>query len=243
MSLGKKGLHYSVNSSGSIPGTGISYTKTIAKGSKSNNQNNKSSLTSNNPYKLLSSKPVKDTSIPSMILGILSLITGCCCLGGLLGIIGGALARTAMKNFGRNIFNIIGFATSCLGIMLASGMLAYGILHPATTPTDNKTAKQTTVAISTDVSTTEVPTTAESTTEEVTTEEATSEKPDSPEVTTEKPAKKKTTQEPLEEQVWISRTGSKYHSNSSCSGMKNPSQVSINRAENMGLTPCKRCYR
>lgn len=70
----------------------------------------------------------------------------------------------------------------------------------------------------------------------------TTEKPAPPETTTEKKAKKKTTEAPQEEQVWISRTGSKYHSNSSCSGMKGPSQVPISRAESMGKTPCKKCY-
>lgn len=43
-------------------------------------------------------------------------------------------------------------------------------------------------------------------------------------------------------QVWIPRTGSKYHSNSSCSGMKNPTQVSKSKAESLGYEPCKKCY-
>ena len=42
--------------------------------------------------------------------------------------------------------------------------------------------------------------------------------------------------------VWIPRTGKKYHSSSSCSGMKNPSLVSQSYAESMGYTPCKKCY-
>lgn len=42
--------------------------------------------------------------------------------------------------------------------------------------------------------------------------------------------------------VWVSQTGSKYHSNPSCSGMKNPSQLSRTEAESQGYTPCKRCY-
>lgn len=43
-------------------------------------------------------------------------------------------------------------------------------------------------------------------------------------------------------QVWIPRTGSKYHSRSSCSGMKNPTQVSKSKAESLGYEPCKKCY-
>lgn len=42
--------------------------------------------------------------------------------------------------------------------------------------------------------------------------------------------------------VWIPSSGKKYHSNSSCSGMKNPSQVSKSKAESLGYTPCKKCY-
>ena len=42
--------------------------------------------------------------------------------------------------------------------------------------------------------------------------------------------------------VWVSKTGSKYHSSSSCSNMKNPSQISLEDAQARGLTPCKKCY-
>lgn len=49
-------------------------------------------------------------------------------------------------------------------------------------------------------------------------------------------------QNPQEEMVWIPQSGKKYHSNSSCSGMENPSQVTKSEAENRGYTPCQRCY-
>lgn len=42
--------------------------------------------------------------------------------------------------------------------------------------------------------------------------------------------------------VWVSKSGSKYHRDPSCSGMKNPSKISKSEAEGRGLTPCKRCY-
>lgn len=44
------------------------------------------------------------------------------------------------------------------------------------------------------------------------------------------------------ENVYIPRTGKKYHSHSNCGNMKNPSLVSLNEAENRGFTPCKKCY-
>ena len=42
--------------------------------------------------------------------------------------------------------------------------------------------------------------------------------------------------------VWIPKTGSKYHSYSGCSNMKNPSQVTQSQAEARGYTPCKKCW-
>ncbi len=49
-------------------------------------------------------------------------------------------------------------------------------------------------------------------------------------------------EEPTKEMVWIPRTGSKYHSRSSCSNMKNPSQVTKDKAKSLGYSPCKKCY-
>ncbi len=42
--------------------------------------------------------------------------------------------------------------------------------------------------------------------------------------------------------VWIPKSGSKYHSRSGCSNMKNPSQVTKAQAEASGFTPCKKCW-
>ena len=42
--------------------------------------------------------------------------------------------------------------------------------------------------------------------------------------------------------VWIPRTGSKYHSYSGCSGMRNPSYVSISDAIAWGYTACSKCW-
>ena len=45
-----------------------------------------------------------------------------------------------------------------------------------------------------------------------------------------------------EPMVWIPSSGSKYHSNSSCSGMNNPTQIPKSDAESRGYDPCKKCY-
>ncbi len=45
-----------------------------------------------------------------------------------------------------------------------------------------------------------------------------------------------------ETKVWVSKTGSKYHSHSGCSNMKNPDQITKTEAESRGLTPCKKCW-
>lgn len=50
------------------------------------------------------------------------------------------------------------------------------------------------------------------------------------------------TTEKTEVKVWVSSTGSKYHSKSNCSGMKSPSQISLETAIRRGLTPCSKCY-
>lgn len=56
--------------------------------------------------------------------------------------------------------------------------------------------------------------------------------------TTKKPTTTKTT----EQMVWIPASGTKYHSKSSCSNMKDPSQISKKRAIELGYSPCKRCF-
>lgn len=44
------------------------------------------------------------------------------------------------------------------------------------------------------------------------------------------------------EMVYVSRTGSKYHSNQYCSNMSNPEYMTIEAAINLGRTACKNCY-
>lgn len=43
--------------------------------------------------------------------------------------------------------------------------------------------------------------------------------------------------------VWIpAKGGKKYHSNSSCSNMNQPQEVTLDEAESRGFTACKKCY-
>lgn len=42
--------------------------------------------------------------------------------------------------------------------------------------------------------------------------------------------------------VWIPQSGKKYHSQSGCSGMENPTQVTLDKAKELGYTACKKCH-
>lgn len=44
------------------------------------------------------------------------------------------------------------------------------------------------------------------------------------------------------EKVWVTASGTKYHSKSDCSGMSGAYQITLEEAESRGLTPCKRCH-
>ncbi len=50
------------------------------------------------------------------------------------------------------------------------------------------------------------------------------------------------TQTEYVEMVWIPNSGTKYHNDSSCSNMNSPREVPREEAEQMGYTPCKKCY-
>ena len=59
---------------------------------------------------------------------------------------------------------------------------------------------------------------------------------------TTEPSTAPTASEDTEDLVWIPQSGKKYHIKSTCSSMKDPTQVTKEEAENRGFTPCKRCY-
>ena len=42
--------------------------------------------------------------------------------------------------------------------------------------------------------------------------------------------------------VWVTSSGKKYHSNSSCSNMKSPQQITLGSAKSSGREPCSKCY-
>lgn len=42
--------------------------------------------------------------------------------------------------------------------------------------------------------------------------------------------------------VWISENGTKYHTSATCSGMKEPTSLSLSDAQQQGYTACKRCH-
>lgn len=49
-------------------------------------------------------------------------------------------------------------------------------------------------------------------------------------------------EEPEGEIVWISSGGKRYHADPDCSGMRNPTKTTKEKAESNGRTPCKTCY-
>lgn len=45
-----------------------------------------------------------------------------------------------------------------------------------------------------------------------------------------------------EEMVWVTANGKRYHSDQNCSNMTNPDEIPLSEAEDLGYTPCKKCY-
>ena len=51
-----------------------------------------------------------------------------------------------------------------------------------------------------------------------------------------------TTDDEMVEMVWVPSSGTKYHSKSTCSGMKSPKEIPLEDAIKEGYTACKRCH-
>lgn len=117
--------------------------------------------------------------------------------------------------------------------LLAVSLLFCAVGCDLDIPQDNSTAAgiATTAVTTVTTTTTTAPTTT--TTKVTTTTEAT----DTRQTTV------KTTEatQKVEAMVWIPQSGTKYHSRSSCSNMKNPMHVSLSTAVSQGYTPCKKC--
>ena len=117
-----------------------------------------------------------------------------------------------------------------------------------TEPAENATTKsvaQTTVSVSKEQTTQSVANTEKVTKEKTT--EAVTEKTEA--VAPQVEEKQQAVEEPVvsnnsgsSTMVWIPKSGKKYHRSSSCSNMKNPSQVTLEKAQSLGYTPCSKCY-
>ncbi len=108
-----------------------------------------------------------------------------------------------------------------------------------------KSVAQTTVSVSKEQTTQSVANTEKVTKEKTT--EAVTEKTEAAAPQVEE--KQQAVEEPLvsnnsgsSTMVWIPKSGKKYHRSSSCSNMKNPSQVTLEKAQSLGYTPCSKCY-
>ncbi len=122
-----------------------------------------------------------------------------------------------------------------------------------TQTTAETTEKKTTAQTTSPVSTTAKPSAAKKQTaeaREITSDskaEKTTEKKTTKQAETTKKEKETTAQtagqDDQSDMVWIPNSGSKYHRSASCSGMKNPSHVSLSTAKARGYTPCKKCYK
>ena len=202
----------------------------------------------------------------SLILGIVGLTTSLFVIGLLpciVSLVFGILHIIKIrKSFGKSI---AGIACACIGILL-SVIMIIAIASPAS-DSNNDYLDETTIAGMNELTNSSdkddeyetMPSTENPTTESVS--EPSGE--DMTEVTTQKPTEKltvaptepqttKPTVAPTEPQttsppsseilVWIVDNGTRYHCDSSCSNMRSPHQVTIETAQGMGLTACKRCY-
>lgn len=109
----------------------------------------------------------------SLILGILSIVTGCFCLGGILGILGIVFFVLSRKSNGRTGAATAGLITSIVGILIALTMFAF-FSQDSTTDNSSSTTTEVSTESEEQISETEKSTT-ETTTEEVATEETTTE--------------------------------------------------------------------
>ena len=107
-----------------------------------------------------------------------------------------------------------------------------------------KSVTQTTVSVSKEQTTQSV-----AKTEKVTKEKTTEAEPATEAAAPQVEEKQQAVEEPVvsnnsgsSTMVWIPKSGKKYHRSSSCSNMKNPSQVTIEKAQSLGYTPCSKCY-
>ena len=136
--------------------------------------------------------------------------------------------------------------TRCLLMVIIMGICM--LVGCGTETAENATTKsvaQTTVSVSKEQTTQSVADTEKVTKEKTT--EAVTEKTEAAAPQVEE--KQQAVEEPVvsnnsgsSTMVWIPKSGKKYHRSSSCSNMKNPSQVTLEKAQSLGYTPCSKCY-
>ena len=124
-------------------------------------------------------------------------------------------------------------------------MYARGLWYRDSGNATTKSVAQTTVSVSKEQTTQSVANTEKVTKEKTT--EAVTEKTEAAAPQVEE--KQQAVEEPVvsnnsgsSTMVWIPKSGKKYHRSSSCSNMKNPSQVTLEKAQSLGYTPCSKCY-
>ena len=111
-----------------------------------------------------------------------------------------------------------------------------------TAPTETTAIATEATTEATTAATTEAPT--EAATEPTTKETVKVEKETEPTQATKTEEKVSSSSSDFDIMVWIpTKGGKKYHSKATCSNMSEPDYVTIEEAERLGFTPCKKCYK
>ncbi len=247
LTFGGKGLHYTINSKGKknasvgLPGTGLSYS--ITNKSKKNSKEDYSEKNYFNEKEdgvIMKEKKSKKGCLPAII--------GICVVFGIIGSCGSTDSSEDVTNAIITEITTTVESTTLYGIAEFSTAKGTTTKHTVTTTEESTTTTGTASTTEQKTTTTTRATTTEKETT-TTTKKATTTKKD---ITTKKPTTKNATTtkkavvdngSPQQgEMVWIPQSGKKYHSDSSCSNMKNPSKVTVSKAKSLGLTACSKCY-
>lgn len=238
VSLGGKGARYSINSSGrrtatvSVPGTGISYSKTTAGKSSSG----KSAPGTSERYR---GKSVNNSAVSG----------------------DGKKKKSSWWKWAIAVIVICGLIGSCFGgnQTTTPGETASVVETEATVETVPTEESSSVVEIETAIESepiseeeveTEIPESTESEAETVPSLSA-----ESPEVSASDPAVSEVSptsaaasvdsvQNETSAMVWVSETGSKYHSINNCGNMdpNKAQQITMEEAVNRGMEPCSKCW-
>lgn len=138
------------------------------------------------------------------------------------------------------------FGVGLAGIFLVNIISDNNSIENTTTSSysEEKTIKERNTSISTTTTstTTETTTTTTTTTTSTTTSTETTTSTTTTKATTTTRATTTKNNNSQGRYVWIPNNGEKYHSDPSCSRMKNPSKVTISEAKSAGYTACSKCW-